>query len=186
VTKPSVMKTLRSTRRSRASAKDAKRLILGARDDQRDLAEGIKRGCQGRTTSSRGGGAAERTSIGPLKLQQPLDPRRKSNEWIYQTGDELKVFDTKEIAQAWFAKNDPEGISRFAYEVIGEPAVDHEPPPIVSSKREYLRIWPETFGDFSLSFARLRVWRRRRCAKSQDFRPVRASIQAPADKFSRS
>jgi hypothetical protein len=46
-----------------------------------------------------------------LKLQQPLDPRRESNEWIYQTGDELKVFDTKEIAQAWFAKNDPEGVA---------------------------------------------------------------------------
>ena len=30
--------------------------------------------------------------------------------WVYQKGDESKVFATNEIAQAWFRKNDPEGV----------------------------------------------------------------------------
>jgi hypothetical protein len=46
--------------------------------------------------------------------------------WVYQKGDELKVFATNEIAQAWFGKNDPEGVA-FAYEVMGQPAADNEP-----------------------------------------------------------
>ena len=46
--------------------------------------------------------------------------------WVYQRGDELKVFATNEIAQAWFAKNDHEGVV-FAYEVIGQSAADHAP-----------------------------------------------------------
>lgn len=43
--------------------------------------------------------------------------------WVYQKGDELKVFATNEIAQAWFAKNDHEGVA-FAYEVIGQSAAN--------------------------------------------------------------
>ena len=35
--------------------------------------------------------------------------------------DHLKVFATPDAAEAWFAKNDPEGVA-FEYEVIGRPA----------------------------------------------------------------
>ncbi|MEH2501265.1 hypothetical protein V1290_000076 [Bradyrhizobium sp. AZCC 1578] len=45
--------------------------------------------------------------------------------WIYvdtskdaRHEDYLKVFATAEAAQAWFDKNDPEGVA-FQYEVIG-------------------------------------------------------------------
>lgn len=37
--------------------------------------------------------------------------------WIYQRGEELMVFASQEVAQAWFDKHDPEGVA-FAYEVI--------------------------------------------------------------------
>lgn len=37
--------------------------------------------------------------------------------WVYQS-KELKVFATAEAAQAWFDKNDPEGVA-FEYEIIG-------------------------------------------------------------------
>jgi hypothetical protein len=37
--------------------------------------------------------------------------------WIYTRGDEIRVFATAEAAQAWFDKNDPEGVA-FEYEVI--------------------------------------------------------------------
>ncbi|WP_283811959.1 hypothetical protein [Bradyrhizobium nanningense] len=40
--------------------------------------------------------------------------------WIYDQGEELKVFATEEIAQAWLDENDPEGVA-FEYEVIGPP-----------------------------------------------------------------
>jgi hypothetical protein len=36
--------------------------------------------------------------------------------WIYKRGDEIKVFTTAEAAQAWFDKNDPEGVA-FEYPV---------------------------------------------------------------------
>lgn len=36
--------------------------------------------------------------------------------WIYKRGDEIKVFATAEAAQAWFDKNDPEGVA-FEYPV---------------------------------------------------------------------
>ena len=38
--------------------------------------------------------------------------------WIYEEGEDLKVFATEEIAQAWLDENDPEG-DVFEYEVIG-------------------------------------------------------------------
>lgn len=44
--------------------------------------------------------------------------------WIYDQGEDLKVFATEEAAQAWIEENDPEGVA-FEYEVIGrqrEPA----------------------------------------------------------------
>jgi len=40
--------------------------------------------------------------------------------WIYDQGEELKVFATAEAAQAWFEENDPEG-EAFEYDVIGPP-----------------------------------------------------------------
>lgn len=37
--------------------------------------------------------------------------------WIYEAGREgMKVFASEEAAQAWFEKNDPEGVA-FAYPV---------------------------------------------------------------------
>jgi len=41
--------------------------------------------------------------------------------WIYDQGEDLKVFATEEIAQAWIDENDPDGVA-FEYEVIGAPA----------------------------------------------------------------
>ncbi|MDE5451351.1 hypothetical protein GWE18_00475 [Bradyrhizobium sp. CSA112] len=41
--------------------------------------------------------------------------------WIYQRGDEIKVFATAEAAQKWFDENDPEGVA-FEHEVIGSSA----------------------------------------------------------------
>ena len=37
--------------------------------------------------------------------------------WIYIRGDEIMVFATAEAAQAWFDKNDPEGVA-FEYPVF--------------------------------------------------------------------
>lgn len=37
--------------------------------------------------------------------------------WIYDQGEELKVFATAEAAETWFAANDPEGVA-FEYEVL--------------------------------------------------------------------
>jgi hypothetical protein len=67
-------------------------------------------------------------------VSQELNPsygpeeRPMSKVWIYQAAD-LKVFATAEIAEAWFAKHDPEGVA-FAYDVIGEPLMDTEEPAI--------------------------------------------------------
>jgi hypothetical protein len=36
--------------------------------------------------------------------------------WIYDQGEDLKVFATKEAAERWIEKNDPEGVA-FEYEV---------------------------------------------------------------------
>lgn len=41
--------------------------------------------------------------------------------WIYDQGEDLKVFATEEAAQAWLDKHDPEGVA-FEYEVIGPAA----------------------------------------------------------------
>jgi hypothetical protein len=41
--------------------------------------------------------------------------------WIYEEGEDLKVFASEEIAQARLDENDPEG-DVFEYEVIGAPA----------------------------------------------------------------
>jgi hypothetical protein len=38
--------------------------------------------------------------------------------WIYDQGEDLKVFATAEAAQAWFDQNDPEGVA-FEYPVEG-------------------------------------------------------------------
>ncbi|MCK1406785.1 hypothetical protein [Bradyrhizobium sp. 76] len=38
--------------------------------------------------------------------------------WIYDQGEDMKVFATEEIAQAWLDENDPDGVA-FEYEVIG-------------------------------------------------------------------
>jgi hypothetical protein len=39
--------------------------------------------------------------------------------------------------------------------MVGRRWQSNPSPPIVSAKREYLRIWPKTFGDFSLNFAQI-------------------------------
>jgi hypothetical protein len=31
--------------------------------------------------------------------------------WVYENGDELKLFDTDDEARAWFEENDPEGVA---------------------------------------------------------------------------
>lgn len=41
--------------------------------------------------------------------------------WIYDQGEDLKVFATEEVAQAWLDVHDPEGVA-FEYDVIGPPA----------------------------------------------------------------
>jgi hypothetical protein len=38
--------------------------------------------------------------------------------WIYDQGEELKVFATEDAARAWIEENDPEGVA-FEYPVIG-------------------------------------------------------------------
>lgn len=38
--------------------------------------------------------------------------------WIYERGEEMKVFATKEAAQAWFEEHDPEGVA-FEHRVEG-------------------------------------------------------------------
>jgi hypothetical protein len=42
--------------------------------------------------------------------------------WIYDQGEDLKVFATEEVAQAWIDENDPEGVA-FEYEVMGQRCV---------------------------------------------------------------
>ena len=37
--------------------------------------------------------------------------------WIYDQGEELKVFATAEAAETWFADNDPEGVA-LEYPII--------------------------------------------------------------------
>jgi len=37
--------------------------------------------------------------------------------WIYDQGEEIKVFATEEAAQVWLEKNDPEGVA-FEHQVI--------------------------------------------------------------------
>ena len=37
--------------------------------------------------------------------------------WIYDRGEDLKVFATEEVARAWIEENDPEGVA-FEYEVL--------------------------------------------------------------------
>ena len=37
--------------------------------------------------------------------------------WIYDQGEELRVFATEGAARAWIEKNDPEGVA-FEYEVL--------------------------------------------------------------------
>jgi hypothetical protein len=41
--------------------------------------------------------------------------------WIYDQGEELRVFATEEAAKSWLDENDPHGVA-FEYEVIGLPA----------------------------------------------------------------
>ncbi len=41
--------------------------------------------------------------------------------WIYDQGEELKVFATEEVARAWIERNDPEGVA-FEYEILEEGA----------------------------------------------------------------
>jgi hypothetical protein len=45
--------------------------------------------------------------------------------WIYDQGEELKVFATDEDAKDWLDDNDPEGVA-FEYEVIGRSRNDLE------------------------------------------------------------
>jgi len=55
--------------------------------------------------------------------------------WIYDQGEELKVFATEDAARAWIEENDPEGVA-FEYPVIGTFAAQksrrwasgHQPP----------------------------------------------------------
>ena len=37
--------------------------------------------------------------------------------WIYDRGEELKVFATEDAVRAWIEANDPEGVA-FEYEVL--------------------------------------------------------------------
>lgn len=41
--------------------------------------------------------------------------------WIYNQGEDLRVFAPEEAAQSWIDENDPEGVA-FEYKVIGPPA----------------------------------------------------------------
>ena len=43
--------------------------------------------------------------------------RLEMTVWIYDQGEELKVFATEDAARAWFEENDPEGVA-FEYEVL--------------------------------------------------------------------
>lgn len=45
--------------------------------------------------------------------------------WIYDQGEDLKVFATKQAAQDWFEKNDPEGVA-FEYPVEGGPLTSNQ------------------------------------------------------------
>lgn len=52
--------------------------------------------------------------------------------WIYDQGEDLKVFATEEVARKWIDKNDPEGVA-FEHEVIGavelgQPDLQNGPP----------------------------------------------------------
>lgn len=38
--------------------------------------------------------------------------------WIYDQGEELKVFATQEVAGAWIEENDQEGVA-FEYDALG-------------------------------------------------------------------
>ncbi len=40
--------------------------------------------------------------------------------WIYDQGEDLKVFASEEAAQSWIDENDSEGVA-FEYKVIGPP-----------------------------------------------------------------
>ncbi len=44
--------------------------------------------------------------------------RLEMTVWIYDQGEELKVFATEDAARAWIEENDPEGVA-FEYPVIG-------------------------------------------------------------------
>jgi hypothetical protein len=46
--------------------------------------------------------------------------------WVYSNSETTKVFASPEVAQAWFDKNDPEGVA-FEYEVEGASDDDEMP-----------------------------------------------------------
>jgi hypothetical protein len=47
----------------------------------------------------------------------PFLARLEMTVWIYDQGQELKVFATEDAARAWIEENDPEGVA-FEYEVL--------------------------------------------------------------------
>jgi hypothetical protein len=59
--------------------------------------------------------------------------------------------------------------------VVGRQSRSNQSPPIVSAKREYLRIWPETFGNFHLRTGKLGVQRRNRMREEPGF-PARSPL----------
>jgi hypothetical protein len=59
--------------------------------------------------------------------------------------------------------------------VVGRQSRSNQSPPIVSAKREYLRIWPETFGNFHLRTGKLGVQRRNRMREKPGF-PARSPL----------
>ena len=51
------------------------------------------------------------------RIGQAQAEERPMTVWIYDQGEELKVFATAEAAETRFAANDPEGVA-FEYEVL--------------------------------------------------------------------
>jgi hypothetical protein len=50
------------------------------------------------------------------------EPKNEANiVWVYTAGDEIRIFSSRDTANAWFEKHDPEGVA-FGYVVD-----DHAP-----------------------------------------------------------
>jgi hypothetical protein len=62
----------------------------------------------------------------------------------------------------------PVRTDKLSLETLSVPKIDCRPRAVVSAKWEYSRTKPETFGDFHFKIGE--------CAKSRDFRPIRAFL----------